>query len=298
MNRPSILASAALLLAVPAFGQENAQPAPTTRKTAAAADGPILDDAAKAKLARAIETVSPAGQTVNVLDDTARRIKGRLGTIDRNALSDASTRLRELENEETRLQAMRERAARGESIDVDSAFPRSAAEHRVDESLIGLEEQELLRLRAELARTELDAKKREADAKKRRDRDRDRPSVTGNALLGTLDEIPPAPAGAVKATAAVAKAGPDAGRLARALYGAEDWVGALANFRAMKAEEVTLGDRYATARCLEETGDLAGALAELEKIVGESKEGFWHDRALALQKYLKSERGIRTALKK
>lgn len=269
------------------------QPATDGGKTARPQGGSILDSGAAERLDRAMETILPQQSRGNDLAKIAEDMTRRMQRADPHALGEIEERLRLLQSLEDELVKKLDDWRSGKRVELEPWWETTDSDARPDRATLELETTTLLATRAEFERAE--EKSIAAAYERERKKESVRPVRSAAALLNTLEDVPTAPAEKKAAPTPVASTNPD--RLARALYKAQDFVGALTQFRAMKPEDLTDSDRYSLARCLEETGDPAGAVAELEKLVAAAKAPFWKERAENLKRYLQRERAISGALK-
>jgi hypothetical protein len=272
--------------ASPARAQDRAQPATAAPEKPATG---VTD-----RLAAALDALTPAPSESDAMRKLAVDMQETLARVDRSELGGTAAKLEQLEREEAELAGKLERWRAGGTVEVDAWWPRDSSQPPASEAAIELEAAELVAARALLAKREKDQIEYLQRAHKREQREK--PNVIGNALLATLETLPSAPAPESRPSAAAGTSFPD--RLARALYAAEDYFGALAQYRACKPSDLADGDRYAIARCLEETRDVPGAIAQLEEILKGAPSPFWKERAESLKRYLARQKSIDGVLKR
>lgn len=282
---------AALLAFTPMLSAQEEKPAsrPSRPKEAKR----VMEPSSANRLVSAIDTILPQEEEVGDIARLATDVKRRMERVDTKALGALEERLSALETEETSVRAKMEDWKAGRPLDLEPWWDVNDASTRCDKATVELEEISLLAMKTKFE---------EAKETRKKDIERIRAETaaketgrSAEALLGTLDVIPPPPPEAPKKELLVKTQFPD--RLARALFKADDYVGALAQFRTMKPEDLLESDRFAIARCLEETGDVRAAIAELDTLLGGVKSGFWKERATNLKKYLERRLTISGALK-
>ena len=288
MNRVAILA--AITAALSRFG---------VAQTENGGRGAIGDGLAR-RVTAALDALAPLAEDRLTIDDLADAVSRSLAAVEPKRLRALNEERGQLLGEEQELMKLLQDVSDGIVVPwMDGAEP--GVPDQVTPDLLESEQAQLVSQQAEIFRLQREAEIRKAVEKTQALAAR--PTIMTRSLLGVLDTLPPAPQAEALEMAPKTEF-PD--RLARALFRTGDYTGALDNYKKVAPELLADRDRYEMARCLEETGDRAGAIELLDRMIAaspaetaadgtvadpsgdatEGRDGFWAARARSLKELL------------